>query len=63
MPPRSRVWPSPCLKADSRGTVTVEYALLLALVAIGAAAALVSLGVPLIQLFVAQRAVLLLPIP
>lgn len=48
---------------DQRGAVFAEYVTLLVLVSIGCAAATVALGVPLVNLFIFQRALLLLPIP
>jgi Flp pilus assembly pilin Flp len=48
---------------DDRGTVFAEYVTILVLVSIGCAAATVALGVPFNNLFVFQRAMLLLPIP
>jgi Flp pilus assembly pilin Flp len=49
--------------ADNRGSIMVEYTVLLTLVAIGLALAMVSLGVPLVQMYLNQRTVLLLPVP
>lgn len=48
---------------DDRGAVFAEYVTLLVLVSLGCAAATVALGVPLVNLFIFQRALLLLPIP
>jgi Flp pilus assembly pilin Flp len=48
---------------DDRGSVTTEYVVVLALVAVGAAAGIVSLGAPLVALFGLQRAWLTLPVP
>ena len=48
---------------DDRGAVFGEYVTLLVLVSIGCAAATVALGVPLTNLFIFQRAILLLPVP
>jgi Flp pilus assembly pilin Flp len=48
---------------DDRGAVFAEYVTLLVLVSIGCAAATVALGVPLTNLFIFQRAILLLPVP
>jgi hypothetical protein len=45
------------------GSVTTEYVVVLALVAVGAAAGIVSLGAPLVALFRLQRAWLSLPVP
>lgn len=49
--------------ASTRGAVFVEYVALLLLVTIGGAAAVLALGVPLINLFRYQQIVLSLPIP
>jgi len=49
--------------ADNRGSIMVEYAVLLTLVAIGLALAMVSLGVPLVRMYLNQRTVLMLPFP
>ena len=49
--------------AGNRGSIMVEYAALLTLVAIGLAAAMVSLGVPLVRMYLNQRTVLMLPFP
>jgi Flp pilus assembly pilin Flp len=51
------------LWADERGSITVEYAVLLATVAVGCALAIVGLGVPLFRMYLAHRAWLLLPMP
>ena len=51
------------LWADPRGSVTVEYAVLLAMVAVGCALAVGGLGVPLFRMYLAHRAWLLLPLP
>lgn len=48
---------------DDRGVVTVEYVVVLAMVSVGAVAALAGLGLPLLNLFFYQQAVLLLPFP
>jgi Flp pilus assembly pilin Flp len=48
---------------DTSGSVFVEYVVVLSLVSVGAVAALVTLGVPLLNLFLYQQAVLLLPFP
>jgi hypothetical protein len=45
------------------GSVSVEYVVVLSLVSVGAVVALVALGVPLLNLFLYQQAVLLLPFP
>ena len=46
-----------------RGSITVEYAVLLATVAVGCALAIAGLGVPLFRMYLAHRAWLLLPMP
>lgn len=46
-----------------RGTVTVEYVVVLSTVAVGCVLALVALGVPLVSLFRLQTAWLRLPFP
>ena len=51
------------LWADVRGTITVEYAVLLATVAVGCALAIAGLGGPLLRMYLAHRAWLLLPMP
>jgi Flp pilus assembly pilin Flp len=51
------------LRADERGSVTVEYAVILTVVALGCVLATVSLGVPLVRAFEAREAWLLLPLP
>ena len=51
------------LCGDSRGSITVEYAVLLATVAVGCALAIAGLGVPLFRMYLAHRAWLLLPMP
>jgi len=49
--------------ADDRGSVTVEYTVLLVVVAVGCSLAVVGLGAPLVQMFVTLEAWLLLPFP
>ena len=51
------------LWADGRGSITVEYTVLLATVALGCALAIAGLGVPLFRMYLAHRAWLLLPMP
>ncbi len=51
------------LASDARGTVFVEYVVLLTLVAVTGAVAIASVGLPLLRLFQAQLAWLTLPIP
>jgi hypothetical protein len=48
---------------DDRGAILAEYVTLLVLVSLGCAAATIALGVPFVNLFIFQRAILLLPIP
>jgi Flp pilus assembly pilin Flp len=48
---------------DQRGTVTVEYVIVLCLVSIGAALAVIALGTLLLELFHYQQALLVLPFP
>lgn len=47
----------------SRGAVTTEYTVLVALVALGASAALVGLGLAVITRFEADQSLLLMPFP
>jgi Flp pilus assembly pilin Flp len=54
---------SPSLVSDSRGTVMVEYVIVLCLVAVGAAVAIIALGTLLLELFRYQQALLVLPFP
>lgn len=51
------------LTLDQRGTVFAEYVTLLVFISVGCVAATIALGVPLTNLFLFQRAILLLPIP
>lgn len=51
------------LLRDERGVATVEYAIVLALVSAGASIAVIALGELLLDTFLYQRLVLLLPIP
>lgn len=46
-----------------RGSVTVEYAVLLGVVSIGCMFAIVGLGVPLVRMYHASQAWLMLPVP
>ena len=48
---------------DERGSVTVEYTVVLVLVSLVGGLALIGLGPPLVSMFVSQRAWLLLPFP
>ncbi len=54
---------APFVTSDERGTVTVEYTVLLALVVIGVVFATLSLGPILVRAFVARETWLLLPFP
>jgi Flp pilus assembly pilin Flp len=49
--------------ADQRGSVLLEYAIVLCLVSVGAVSALVACGVLLLRFFLYQQALLLLPFP
>jgi len=51
------------MPADDRGTVMVEYVMVLALVAAGCVAALVVASRSLLDLFLFQQALVLLPFP
>lgn len=51
------------LWTDQLGSITVEYTVLLATVAVGCALAIGGLGVPLFRMYLAHRAWLLLPMP
>jgi Flp pilus assembly pilin Flp len=51
------------LRGDDRGGVAVEYAVILALVAVGLSAAVLGLGTALVEMFVARETWLLLPFP
>jgi hypothetical protein len=48
---------------NERGTVIVEYVVVLCLVGLGTSAVVVALGAPLVALFQAQQAILALTIP
>lgn len=48
---------------DTRGSVTVEYTVLLVLVALSCALAMVTLGAPLVRMFATYETWLLLPFP
>lgn len=50
-------------KVDVRGSVTVEYTVLLVLVTLGAAAAVLAIGPSLVRMFLAQRTWLSLGVP
>jgi Flp pilus assembly pilin Flp len=48
---------------DDRGSITVEYTVLLCLVAVSCSLAVVGLGAPLVRMFVAQELWLMLAVP
>lgn len=48
---------------DERGTITVEYAILLALLSVGACVAIATLAALLMRLFSYQQALIALPFP
>jgi Flp pilus assembly pilin Flp len=48
---------------DQEGSVMVEYAVLLSVVAVGLSLAVASLGVPLVSMYLTQKTWLLLPFP
>lgn len=48
---------------NDRGSVTTEYAVLLCIVAVGCSLAVIGLGAPLVQLFMAQEVWLMLALP
>jgi len=48
---------------NERGTVMVEYTVLLSVVAVGLSLALAALGVPLVSMYLSQQTWLLLPFP
>lgn len=64
---RRLAWsPSGCrgrARVRERGTVTVEYVVLLSTVAIGLTLAVIALGVPLVRTYLEQTAILALPFP
>lgn len=51
------------LLRDRRGTVTVEYVVVLTLVSLGVVAALAGLGVPLVRTYLTQTAYVIVPFP
>jgi len=61
--PDDRAAPPCTLRGDERGTVFAEYVTLLVFISVGCVAATIALGVPLTDLYLFQRAILLLPIP
>jgi len=48
---------------DARGSVTVEYTVLLVLVAMACVFAMIALGAPLVRMFETYQSWLLLPFP
>jgi hypothetical protein len=48
---------------DARGTVLVEYVIVLSLVSVGASLAVIALGALLLDLFRYQQCILVLPFP
>ena len=48
---------------DERGSVMVEYTVLLSVVAVGLCFSIAALGVPLIRMYLSQQTWLLLPFP
>lgn len=48
---------------DTRGSVTVEYIVLLSLVSVGCAIAMISLGAPLVRMYIVQEVWLSLGVP
>jgi Flp pilus assembly pilin Flp len=51
------------LLADVRGTVTVEYTVLLVLVALACTGAMIAIGAPLVRMLATYQTWLLLPFP
>jgi Flp pilus assembly pilin Flp len=51
------------LLRDQRGAVFVEYAIVLSLLSLGASLAVIALGSRLLELYRAQQAILLTPMP
>jgi Flp pilus assembly pilin Flp len=51
------------LHADQRGAVTVEYAVVLSLLSVGACLAIATLAALLLRLFSYQQALIALPFP
>lgn len=51
------------LAKDARGSVTVEYTVLLVLVAMACVVAMLAIGAPLVRMFETYRTWLLLPFP
>lgn len=51
------------LRSDEAGTVLIEYATVFALVSLGGALAIMTLGLPLLRLYVYGTTLLSVPIP
>ena len=51
------------LLLSDQGTVTLEYAVLLCVVAVGCSLAVIGLGAPLVRAFLVQESWLLLAVP
>jgi Flp pilus assembly pilin Flp len=51
------------LRGDTGGTVSVEYTVLLVLVAIGVSAAIVAIGMPLVSRYQFMKLLIGLPLP
>jgi Flp pilus assembly pilin Flp len=51
------------LPAQEQGAATVEYLIVLCLVSLGASLAVIALGTRLLELFLYQQALLVLPFP
>jgi len=49
--------------SDDQGLIYTEYLVILTLVSLGVVGALIALGIPLLNLFLYQQAVVLLPFP
>jgi Flp pilus assembly pilin Flp len=60
-PPERPLWLT--LLHDTRGTVMVEYVIVLIFAAVGVVAAMTIAGALLLRLYIYQRHVLLLPFP
>lgn len=56
-------FPNRQLPSDDQGLIYTEYLVVLTLVTLGVMGALIALGVPLLNLFLYQQAVVLLPLP
>jgi Flp pilus assembly pilin Flp len=51
------------LTVDTRGSVTVEYIVLLSLVSVGCVIAMIGLGAPLVRMYMVQQVWLSLGVP